>query len=186
MPQNREKPAPPNRPGVQPVFRSNHAFGEGEKKGSGFSQPDMGRKRARALGSSDSSFLEIGSKHSSLPVCGTKKVRVDRLGKPERCAEGSESSTLDRGMSRSREPQRSFERRSRHRTRKDLYGPKPPNQKRKTRSGGETKQASTRRSGRRPSNALHQSFASETISKERLTVCNPFYSAVFRIKSAMF
>ncbi|KAH0544175.1 hypothetical protein FGG08_001620 [Glutinoglossum americanum] len=167
-----EEPATPDRSGVQAVFRGNRAFGEGKKKASGLPQLDAGRKRARARESSDSSLLEISSENYGLPSCGTKKAGFSPRGKLGRCVGGDELSCLDQGMSRSGEPQRAFERRPRHRTRTDLYDSKPPRLKRKMASGSKTKQTLTRRIREKPGDALHKSFASETISKERLTL-NP-------------
>jgi hypothetical protein len=166
----------PDRLGAQ-AFCSDHAFGEGGAKNSSFPQPHTGQKRARARESSDSSFLSEGN---GIPAGGTKKARFSPRGKLRGYAEHCGFSCSDQDMSRPKEPQRAFERRPRHKTRKDLYDLKSPRRKRKTASVGKTRQTSTRRIRRKSSDTLHQSFASETISKERLTVCNPSYSASFR------
>jgi hypothetical protein len=164
----------PDRLGAQATFCSNHAFGEGEVKNSSFPQPDTAQKRARTRESSDSSFL---SEDNGLLACVTKKARFSPRGKLGRY---SGYSCSDQDMSRLKQPQRAFERRPRHKTRKDLYDLKSPRRKRKIASGGKTRKTSTRRIRKMSSDALHQSFASETISKERLTVCNPSCSASFR------
>lgn len=137
---------------------------------------ERGRKRRRRNSISDSSWLEnVETKHSDNRTQRSPNLDNDKHGL---CSQGTRKAVVPiaKPAKHERTQEETFEKRPRHRTRVDLYEPKDQlgdsesHSREKRRNSKRRKEGSRRSTTRKAREELMNSFSSENINQERLTV----------------